>query len=467
MPRAFARFGPLACALLLVSSVLHATALHADEPPLVAYNADIAQSSISGISSGAYMAVQFGMAWSSIVIGVGAVAGGPFGCSDGSASAALSTCMGGAPSPDVVALIARTDAWSRSGAIDDTANIARQRIYLFNGYNDSVVTPPVSNALHAFYDHYRPGSLFYQTAIGSGHAQVTIAYGGGCADNGGEFINRCDYDQAGIILQHIYGALQPRNDKTLGGHVISFRQADFTGVRAPIDDSLDDRGFVYVPAACDAREPCRVHVALHGCLQSYSDIGEDFVRHAGYNEWADTNRIIVLYPQIKAVGVTQFGITNPQSCWDWWGYLDARSNAVAHLAAEDREADRRDQGDDRPDHQRCGRVPGNRRCNARRRRRRVIAVDASDSAIDLAWTVVPGATGYDVFRTTASDQIFARIGTVVGPSYGDAGLKPATAYRYRVRAASSGATSDFSALVEQQTRRKVPPCDEPGTCPVR
>jgi hypothetical protein len=466
MPRAFARFGPLACALLLVSSVLHATALHADEPPLVAYNADIAQSSISGISSGAYMAVQFGMAWSSIVIGVGAVAGGPFGCSDGSASAALSTCMGGAPSPDVVALIARTDAWSRSGAIDDTANIARQRIYLFNGYNDSVVTPPVSNALHAFYDHYRPGSLFYQTAIGSGHAQVTIAYGGGCADNGGEFINRCDYDQAGIILQHIYGALQPRNDKTLGGHVISFRQTDFTGVRAPIDDSLDDRGFVYVPAACDAREPCRVHVALHGCLQSYSEIGEDFVRHAGYNEWADTNRIIVLYPQIKAVGVTQFGITNPQSCWDWWGYLDRDPmQSPTWLLKTGKQIGVIKAMIDRIT---SGAVASQATVVATLTPpATLIAVDASDSAIDLAWTVVPGATSYDVFRTTASDQIFARIGTVVGPSYGDAGLKPATAYRYRVRAASSGATSDFSALVEQQTRRKVPPCDEPGTCPVR
>ena len=29
--------------------------------------------------------------------------------------------------------------------------------------------------------------------------------------NGGKFINRCGYDQAGIILQHIYGALHPRN----------------------------------------------------------------------------------------------------------------------------------------------------------------------------------------------------------------------------------------------------------------
>ncbi len=83
------------------------------------------------------------------------------------------------------------------------------------------------------------------------------------------------------------------------------------------------RDYAYVPAACEARQPCRVHVALHGCRQSHGDIGEDFVRHAGYNEWADTNRIIVLYPQIRAVGLTGLGITNPESCWDWWGYLDA------------------------------------------------------------------------------------------------------------------------------------------------
>ncbi|HEY6898981.1 MAG TPA: hypothetical protein VI279_17105, partial [Rhodocyclaceae bacterium] len=36
---------------------------------------------------------------------------------------------------------------------------------------------------------------------------------------------------------------------------------------------------------------------VHGCKQSFDNIGETFVRHAGYNEWADTNRIIILYPQ--------------------------------------------------------------------------------------------------------------------------------------------------------------------------
>src|SRR5476651_1585051 len=62
-------------------AVLVAPPARADEPvALSGYNADISESSISGISSGAFMAVQFGTAWSSVIKGVGVVAGGPFWC---------------------------------------------------------------------------------------------------------------------------------------------------------------------------------------------------------------------------------------------------------------------------------------------------------------------------------------------------------------------------------------------------
>ena len=42
--------------------------------------------------------------------------------------------------------------------------------------------------------------------------------------------------------------------------------------------------------------------------------GERFPREAGYNRWAESNRLIVLYPQVKA------SFWNPRGCWDWWGY---------------------------------------------------------------------------------------------------------------------------------------------------
>ena len=45
-------------------------------------------------------------------------------------------------------------------------------------------------------------------------------------------------------------------------------------------------------------------------------IGDTYVRHGGYNEVADLNDIIILYPQ--AIKSLLHG--NPNGCWDWWGY---------------------------------------------------------------------------------------------------------------------------------------------------
>jgi poly(3-hydroxybutyrate) depolymerase len=84
---------------------------------------------------------------------------------------------------------------------------------------------------------------------------------------------------------------------------------------------MADLGYVYVPGIC-AKERCRVHVAFHGCRQGAQQIGERFVRDAGYNRWADTNRLIVLYPQAMPRYV--FWTFNPRGCWDWWGYSGSR-----------------------------------------------------------------------------------------------------------------------------------------------
>ena len=62
---------------------------------------------------------------------------------------------------------------------------------------------------------------------------------------------------------------------------------------------------------------CAVHVAFHGCRQNADAVGDAFARHAGYNRWADSNGLIVLYPQTSA---SYFRIFNPRGCWDWWGY---------------------------------------------------------------------------------------------------------------------------------------------------
>ena len=81
------RLRSIVLAAILFALASASTAGCAQGQAIKSYNAAIGDSSISGISSGAFMAVQFGFAWSSIIKGVGVVAGGPFYCAQASAAA--------------------------------------------------------------------------------------------------------------------------------------------------------------------------------------------------------------------------------------------------------------------------------------------------------------------------------------------------------------------------------------------
>ena len=93
-----------------------------------------------------------------------------------------------------------------------------------------------------------------------------------------------------------------------------FDQSAFT--RDLADHGLDAAGMVYVPTACRDTTGCRVHVVFHGCEQQRSkpEIGDTFVKDSGFAEWADNNRLVVLFPQVVASTYNSYG------CWDWWGY---------------------------------------------------------------------------------------------------------------------------------------------------
>ena len=59
-----------------------------------------------------------------------------------------------------------------------------------------------------------------------------------------------------------------------------------------------------------------MHVAIHGCLQAAESVGNHFYTDTGYNNWADNNNILVLYPQVNKSEAPY----NPRGCWDWWGF---------------------------------------------------------------------------------------------------------------------------------------------------
>jgi hypothetical protein len=166
-------------------------------------------------------------------------------------------------------------------------------------------------------------------APGAGHSWVTKNFGNTCDQNASPFINNCIYDQAEDILLTIYGPLLPPRVPP-SGRILPFDQTEFVPGHAAEANGMSNTGYLYIPKACeaDAAQPCRLHVALHGCLQSAEVLGNEFYTKVGVNEWADTNRIIVLYPQAHSTTVSQLSSqnflslfnTNLEGCWNWWGY---------------------------------------------------------------------------------------------------------------------------------------------------
>jgi poly(3-hydroxybutyrate) depolymerase len=124
------------------------------------------------------------------------------------------------------------------------------------------------------------------------------------------WISKCNYDSAGEMLRTFYGELAPKG-AMVAENLKKFSQADFGNAQTP----LFPEGWVYIPAKCAQGEQCRLHVALHGCLMNPDFIQDKFELLAGYNEWAETNKIVVLYPQSAKLGQA-----NPYACWDWFGF---------------------------------------------------------------------------------------------------------------------------------------------------
>ena len=120
--------------------------------------ADLSQTSVSGLSSGAYMAGQLQVAHSKDIVGAGIVAGGPYACAESAASRvfpfwptavaqnatqALYQCMKTTlGEPDPVELAKRAKELAEEGTIDPIAGLAQDNVYLFSGNDRRDGEPP-------------------------------------------------------------------------------------------------------------------------------------------------------------------------------------------------------------------------------------------------------------------------------------------------------------------------------------
>lgn len=284
--------------------------------PLPALTVDPGRISVSGLSSGAYMAGQFHVAFSDLVMGAGIVAGGPYDCAEGQLSTALNRCMQTLTGvPDAAHLVGRAAGRAARGEIGPLSGLSGNRVYVFAGTRDKTVSPAVGAQAAVFYREagIPQSAVVFENGLPAGHAFLTEDRGNACGITASPYVNDCDHDQAGALLGHIHGPLRPPAAR-LGGAMIEFDQSEF--LPDPTAHGMAPSGFAYVPEDCAAGAPCGVHVAFHGCRQTHELVGEAFLSDTGYNRWADTNALIVLYPQAHDTPL------NPNACWDWWGYDD-------------------------------------------------------------------------------------------------------------------------------------------------
>jgi poly(3-hydroxybutyrate) depolymerase len=288
---------------------------------------DVKQTSTSGLSAGAYMAGQLQIAHSNDIVGAALVAGGPYGCAENGTESlvpaaarnvtqALEGCMSDKLRsdgiPNISALAERAKALASDGKIDPLEGLKNEKVYLFSGGADQIVAPSIVQAAKDFY--VRAGvaedNIKFDTRKEAGHAFLTTDTGTACGVSARPFVSDCDYDQAGAILKWLYSDLTKPADKP-AGNFIRFDQSEFADNGAA---DLSKEGIVYVPPSCSKGAKCRLHIALHGCDQNIDTVGMTFVEGSGFARWADTNGLVILFPQVSA------SLVNPKGCWDWWGY---------------------------------------------------------------------------------------------------------------------------------------------------
>ncbi|GAA0347243.1 PHB depolymerase family esterase [Bowmanella denitrificans] len=298
----------------LATLLLASTHAVADMPKL---NLDTTQLTLSGLSSGGYMANQFHIAHSNWVSGVGIIAAGPYYCARNSILTALGQCVNKQDGDIPLAEIEKTlNGWRADNLVDAAQGLKGDKVWLLRGTLDEKIIQPVADALAKQYqDWVGEQNVHIVQDKAFAHHFPTQAQGTACDKSEPPFIGNCGYNAAAEMLNYI-AALARQGGDAKPGQLLAINQQQLGGEAA---SGLADQAFLYVPSSCAAGATCQLHISFHGCNQNVEAVGNDYARLTGINQWADTHHTVVLYPQTRKSTLMPL---NPQACWDWWGYTD-------------------------------------------------------------------------------------------------------------------------------------------------
>merc|ERR1712203_56048 len=91
-------------------------------------------------------------------------------------------------------------------------------------------------------------------------------------------------------------------------------------------DGLAANGLIYIPQSCSGNTKCDVHLNFHGCGFVTDAVFVMLASVLSFNDWADSNNIIVIYPRSRYLedrnnGASQATLTSDQKsgCWNVYG----------------------------------------------------------------------------------------------------------------------------------------------------
>ncbi len=278
---------------------------------------DTSAVTVSGVSSGAYMASQLHIAHSDWVKGAGLIAGGPYYCAQNSLMTALAQCVNKRESADDLQQInQQLSQWQQQGKVAKLSHLSSSKVWLLHGSEDEKIHAAVTNDLVKQYQQWLPSTqLHYVDDKPFAHHFPTLNIGSDCRQSESPFLGLCQYDAAGKMLSFMLADINAPTGKATG-NVYQVSQQVVADTAAA---GLAKNGYVYVPKDCASGKQCQLHISFHGCNQNAEAVGRSYVDGVGLNRWADSNHLVVLYPQTTSSNINPF---NPQGCWDWWGYTN-------------------------------------------------------------------------------------------------------------------------------------------------
>lgn len=302
---------------------------------LSSFASDQSQYTISGISSGGFMASQMATIFSSQFSGVGTVAGGFYYCAEDylpkkvkADAATIGTTdlflfeptkqiLSDTLNPFVLFTGAKTGSWFRpqkgnpiyqsvavcmgnpdeanfstdylkanaeNKLVDDLSNLSSQKVFIYHGKVDSVLNINMQEHLKDYYLSIgvKETNIVTLTGEGSHNFPTDRKDGIKCGSEEIPYVSSCNLNLAGLMLAHLFDEKIIRTeikkehlyvvDQTLDLLNIAKKENEWA-TPAP---SVAPYGYLYASENClNNPQSCHLHIALHGCKMSDS-YNEDF-----------------------------------------------------------------------------------------------------------------------------------------------------------------------------------------------